>query len=148
MLYGILLVISLNKQVVKGSDKLRFKKILMPSIGFVFLGLGAIGVVLPIWPTTPFVLVSVACFSSSPRIKAKIMKIPFFNEHIENYNTRKGLSLKTILISLIWLWGMLIISMVLMRALWAFILLSVIGSAVTTHILFVSRPKNKGVKKE
>lgn len=127
---------------------MRFKKILAPGIGFVFLGLGAIGVVLPLWPTTPFVLVSVACFSSSPRIKAKIMKIPFFKEHIENYNTRKGLSLKTILISLIWLWGMLIISMLLIRTLWAFILLIIVGSAVTTHILFVSRPKNKEVRKE
>ena len=76
------------------------------------------------------------------------MKIPFFKEHIENYNTRKGLSLKTILISLIWLWGMLIISMLLIRTLWAFILLIIVGSAVTTHILFVSRPKNKEVRKE
>lgn len=127
---------------------MRFKKILAPGIGFVFLGLGAIGVVLPLWPTTPFVIVSVACFSSTPRIKAHIMKIPFFKEHIENYNTRKGLSLKTILISLIWLWGMLIISMLLIRTLWAFILLIIVGSAVTTHILFVSRPKNKEVRKE
>ncbi|NMA80035.1 MAG: DUF454 domain-containing protein [Clostridiales bacterium] len=127
---------------------MRFKKCLMPSIGFVFLGLGAIGVILPIWPTTPFVLVSVACFSSSPRIKAKIMKIPFFREHIENYNNRNGLSSKTLLISLIWLWGMLIISMSIIRELWAFILLSIVGSAVTTHILFVARPKDKGEKKE
>lgn len=125
---------------------MRFKKILAPGIGFVFLGLGAIGVVLPLWPTTPFVIVSVACFSSTPRIKAHIMKISFFKEHIENYDKRIGLSIKTVLISLTWLWGMLFISMIVMRTIWSFILLLIVGSAVTTHILFVAKAKNKKVE--
>lgn len=73
---------------------MKLKIIILTFLGFVFLFMAFIGLFLPIWPTTPFVLVSVGCFSSTPRIKNKIMKISFFKEHIENYECRKGLSKK------------------------------------------------------
>lgn len=111
-------------------------------LGFVFLGFGAIGLVLPIWPTTPFVLLSVACFSSTPRIRAKIMRIPFFRDHIENYEKRTGLPRRTVSISLVWLWAMLIISIAIIKTLWISILLIFIGIAVTTHILLMARARN------
>lgn len=75
---------------------MRVKIMLLTGLGFVFLGLGAIGVFLPVWPTTPFVLLSVACFSSSPRIKAWILRNKFFREHVENYENRTGLRKKTV----------------------------------------------------
>lgn len=108
-----------------------------------FLALGAIGLLLPVWPTTPFVLVSVACFSSSPHIKARIMKIHFFKEHIENYESRTGLSRKTVWKSLGWLWGMLLLSIVLLKNGWLSLLLFLIGAAVTTHILYIAKAKEK-----
>ncbi|NLY71369.1 MAG: DUF454 domain-containing protein [Clostridiales bacterium] len=121
---------------------MRLKVIVLTGLGFIFLGLGAIGLVLPIWPTTPFVLLSVACFSSTPRIKAQIMKIPFFREHIVNYEKRTGLTKRTVWISLAWLWGMLIISMVIIKTPWILALLLVVGIAVTTHILMMAKPNN------
>lgn len=121
---------------------MQLKTVLLTGLGFVFLGLGAIGLVLPVWPTTPFVLASVACFSSSPRIKARIMKLPFFREHIENYEHRTGLAPKTVRISLAWLWGMLLLSMALIQTAWISILLLLIGAAVTSHILWMARARN------
>lgn len=120
---------------------MRIKTILLTGLGFIFLGLGAIGLLLPVWPTTPFVLVSVACFSSTPHIKSKIMKISFFREHIENYEHRTGLSKKTLWISMVWLWSMLIISMIVMQTIWISLLLSFIGITVTIHILCIARAK-------
>lgn len=114
---------------------------MLTGLGFVFLGLGAIGILLPVWPTTPFVLVSVACFSSSPRIKTRIMKISFFKEHIENYEHRTGLSGKTFWISIVWLWTMLLLSMFLVGNLWTTLLLLFIGTAVTCHILCMSKAR-------
>lgn len=66
-------------------------------LGFIFLGIGAVGVFLPILPTASFVLVSETCFSGAPKIKARIMKISFFKEHTENYRLRGGLSKTTLL---------------------------------------------------
>ena len=119
------------------------KTIVLTGFGFLFLGFGAIGIILPVWPTTPFVLVSVACFSSAPRIKARIMKISFFREHIENYEHRKGLSPKTSWLSMLWLWGMLLMSIFLTRTAVSSILLSLVGIAVTFHIVCMAKGREK-----
>jgi hypothetical protein len=118
------------------------KTIVFTIVGFLFLGLAMIGLFLPILPTTPFVLVSVGCFSSAPRIRSWILKSVFFKEHIENYERRIGLSPKTVRISLGWLWGMLLLSMLLIQQVWSTIGLPLIGVAVTAHILCMSRTKN------
>ena len=128
---------------------MQLKTLLLTVLGFVFLGMGAIGVLLPVWPTTPFVLVSVACFLSTPRIKAKILKIPIFREHIENYEQRSGLSPKTVRNSLIWLWGTLFVSMVVIQKMWILALLFIVGVSVSLHILSIAKAKvNKGDETE
>ena len=120
------------------------KIILFTGLGFLFLALGPIGLFLPLLPTTPFVLLSAACFSGSPRFRSRIMKIGFFREHMENYSKRNGLSKKTTAISLFFLWGMLLPSMLLLRRGWAFALLSAVGVAVSVHILWMARKKGNG----
>jgi len=120
---------------------LRFKTFVLTGLGFSFLGLGAVGLLLPIWPTTPFVLVSFACFSSSPVIRERIMRIPFFKEYIENYSKGKGLTTQTVWISLTWLWIMLIISIFVIHTFWLTLLLVFIGSLVTFHILWISKER-------
>lgn len=122
---------------------MRIKTAVLTVLGFLFLGLGAVGLLVPVWPTTPFVLLSAACFSSTPRLKEGIMKIGFFREHIENYEKRCGLSRKTLVVSLIYLWGMLLLSMLLSGNTLIICLLLTIGVAVTIHILWVSKDRGK-----
>ena len=127
---------------------LQFRIILLTGFGFIFLALGAIGLLLPVWPTTPFVLLSAACFSCTPRLRAQIMKIPFFKEHIENYEHKTGLSRKTVIISLSYLWGMLLFSMLILKNVWIACLLLFIGTSVTIHILCIAKAKKKNEKNE
>lgn len=126
---------------------MNLKTILLTILGFIFLGMGTIGVLLPVWPTTPFVLLAIACFSGTPRIKSRILRVPFFKEHYENYETRKGLSRKTFWISMAWLWGMLLISMVMTQKITMTFFLSLIGVAVTIHIAWMSRSRVKEERK-
>ena len=120
---------------------IRIKIILLTWLGFLFLALGAVGVLLPLWPTTPFVLLSAACFTCAPHWQARLMKITFFKEHIENYKRRTGLSRKTVAISLGYLWGMLLLSALLLRQIWVWLLLAALGAAVTAHILMMAKAK-------
>lgn len=122
---------------------MQIKSFILTSLGFSFLGLGAVGLLLPIWPTTPFVLASFACFSASFKHRARILRISFFRAYIENYEHGKGLSKRTFWISLIWLWGMLVLSMIITRTLWLTLLLTFIGLAVTIHIIWVSKARKK-----
>ena len=122
---------------------MEIKSYVRTGIGFTLLGLGAIGLVLPVWPTTPFVLASFACFSSSPKIRTQILQVHFFREYIENYEKGKGLSAKTIRLSLLWLWSMLVGSMFIVKETWLTILLILIGISVSIHILWISRIKKE-----
>ena len=61
--------------------------------GFVFLGLGALGIVLPLLPTTPFVLLSAACFArSSERWHRWLLANETFGPMIRNWEDNRCIS--------------------------------------------------------
>lgn len=122
---------------------MNLKRVLLVGAGFLLLTMGAIGLVLPVWPTTPFVLAAAGCFVSTPNLHARVMKIPFVNEYIRNYADKKGLSRKTLAISLIFLWGMLLISAFHIRTVWIICCLALVGIAVTAHILSIAKPRKR-----
>lgn len=63
--------------------------------GFVFLAIGAIGVFIPILPTTPFILLSAACFyKSSERMHHWVTNNKLFGDYIRNYREGKGITLR------------------------------------------------------
>jgi uncharacterized membrane protein YbaN (DUF454 family) len=69
------------------------------------VGLGAIGIVFPILPTTPFLLAAAACFcKSSKRMYSWLMNNKWFGEYIKNYKEGRGLPLKTKITALVVLW--------------------------------------------
>ncbi len=122
---------------------MQFSKIIFALFGFLFLGLGAIGIFIPIWPTTPFVLLAVAFFSTSPNMKKLIMKNAFFREHIENFENKKGLSKRTFLISMGWLWGTLIISILIIQTKTMTILLAIVGLLVSIHLIIMAKGRKR-----
>ncbi|MGI6176627.1 MAG: YbaN family protein [Christensenellales bacterium] len=123
------------------------KSRLLIVLGFVLLAIGAAGIVLPVLPTTPFVLAAAACFSGSARLTAWLHKSRVFSDYITNYKERKGLQKRSVLISLTFLWVTLGVSVALIKALWAAIFLPCVGIAVTIHILYMARrPKGKAAK--
>lgn len=120
---------------------MRLKTILLTGAGLLLLALGAIGLFLPVLPTTPFVLASAYCLTCNPKLRARIMRIPFFREHLENYQSHRGLPRGIVVRSLGFLWGMLALSAFLLRSGWMALGLMAIGAAVTAHILWIAKPK-------
>jgi uncharacterized membrane protein YbaN (DUF454 family) len=111
------------------------KRIIMLFIGLIAISVGAIGIFLPILPTTPFVLLSAGCFSaSSPKLSSMIMRSKYFGSYIENYNHKTGVPRKIKYRGILFLWIGLIISMFLVKATAVIFILCVVGIGVTTHI--------------
>lgn len=111
-------------------------KVLMIGAGFLLLALGAVGVFVPVLPTTPFVLLAAACFgSASPKLYRWLARTRFFGPFIENYRQKNGVPARTKVFALFFLWPLLILSMFLTRKAWVIVLLTLVGAAVTAHIL-------------
>ena len=81
--------------------------------GSICLILGAIGIVLPILPTTPFLLASAACYyKSSSRMHQWLINNKWFGEYIRNYQEGRGIPKKTKITALIILWVTIGISVI------------------------------------
>ncbi|MFH1542643.1 MAG: YbaN family protein [bacterium] len=81
-------------------------RIFLIILGTFFVGLAFLGVVLPLLPTTPFLLLAAACYArSSDKFYNWLMTNRLFGEYIRNYRAGKGIPVKTkiLAISLLWL---------------------------------------------
>lgn len=86
------------------------KMLLLKIIGILFVGLAMLGVVLPILPTTPFLLVAAACFAkSSPQMQRRLLANKTFGPLIHDWQKyrsiprkAKRIALLTMILSLCW----------------------------------------------
>ena len=135
-----------NKSTEGESNKEERSRIINALIflgGTICLILGIIGIVLPILPTTPFLLVAAAAYAkSSKRFYKWLTNNRVLGSYITNYREGRGMPVKTKAITLSLFWITLLLTMfVFVPILWVQILLLIIGIAVSTHIIRI-KPKN------
>lgn len=114
----------------------------LAALGVFFVALGALGVLLPVLPTTPFLLLAAWCFArSSDRLHDWLHTNRLFGQYLRRYRSGKGIPqhAKIFSISLLWLTLAISIAWALPERPWLTALLVVIGIAVTAHISFIGR---------
>ncbi|MFH1347505.1 MAG: YbaN family protein [Candidatus Margulisiibacteriota bacterium] len=71
-------------------------RILLIIAGTFFVGLAFLGVVLPLLPTTPFLLLAAACYAkSSEKFYNWLLNNRWFGQYIKDYQAGRGIPLKT-----------------------------------------------------
>ena len=104
--------------------------------GTIFLSLGAVGIVLPGLPTTPFLLLALACYCrSSERMTRWMLNNKYFGKYIRRYKEGKGIPLKTKLFAITTLWITISISAILILNIWIALILFTVAIAVTIHLI-------------
>jgi uncharacterized membrane protein YbaN (DUF454 family) len=118
-----------------------FPKPLPVSIGILCVGLGSAGIVLPLVPTTPFLLLAAACFAkSSDRFYRWLLGHGHFGQVIKDYREKKGITKKTRAIALGLLWVSITLSAFTAISSWtARAVLFAVSAAVAVH-LFSLKP--------
>ncbi|MBP3710493.1 MAG: YbaN family protein [Treponema sp.] len=75
---------------------MKITKPLWIGIGFIALGLGALGVPLPVLPTTPFLLLAAFCFAKgSDRLNNWFRATKLYKRHLESFVQNRAMTLKT-----------------------------------------------------
>lgn len=76
-------------------------KIILIILGTIFVGIGTLGIFLPLLPTTPFLLLAAACYAkSSQKFYHWLLSNRWFGEYIRNWREGKGIPLKTKILSI------------------------------------------------
>ena len=123
------------------------KNYLLVFLGTVSLVLGIIGVVLPLLPTTPFLLLASFCYlRSSERMYNWLINHKIFGAYIYCYLTYKAISKKTKIGALIFLWSALIVSMFLVPFLHIRLFLTAVGIGVTIHLMTLKTLSHEEMK--
>lgn len=112
------------------------KKALLIISGFVSLGLGILGIVLPLLPTTPFLLLAAACFlKSSDRLYNWILNHRLFGKYLKNYYQHRAIPLKIKIIAISMIWLSIGSSVIFLVKFWpARVILLLIAILVSWHI--------------
>ena len=111
--------------------------------GTVCVIVGAIGVVVPVLPTTPFLLLAAACYTrGSPRLYSALLSNRLFGGYLRNYLEGRGMTLRAKIWTLCLLWiGIALAAALATDSLAIRMLLTAVLVGVTLHILMVGSPQ-------
>lgn len=92
------------------------KKIVLTTTGFLLIGVGTIGIFVPVLPTTIFFVAAAWLFHrSSPKYRVWLLNHKFFGPFVKDFVENKAMKKASKIKSLITLWVVLSISAYFMR---------------------------------
>jgi hypothetical protein len=114
-------------------------KILLTACGTLCVGLGTLGLFLPLLPTTPFLLLAAFCYArSSKRCHRWLMNNRWFGETLRRYREDRGLSRRHKAAALALLWPAIgYAAATVVAPVWGKVLLGAVALGVTVHLLTI-----------
>jgi hypothetical protein len=110
--------------------------------GTIFVGIGILGIFLPLLPTTVFFLMAAWCYArSSKKFYNWLHHNKYFGKYLKNYREGKGITLSGKISSITVLWCGIFYSLFAIQSLAIRLLLIAIAIGVTIHIVLI--PTNK-----
>ena len=134
----------MNAQLERKTTKI--KKAFFTVAGTFFVCLAAIGVVLPILPTTPFLLLAAACYiKGSERMNYWLNNNKLFGGYLRNYREGRGISAKGKIFTLCVLWATMLYAVIFLTNVLIYqVVMLVVPLGVTIHLVRIptySKPK-------
>ena len=120
-------------------------KILLFTVATLSLGLGILGVFIPLLPTTPFLLLAAFCYArSSERFYRWLINNRLLGTYLRNYTEGKGMPFRMKLIIILLLWVTIGISIAFGVHNTAIrVILFCIAAGVTFHVVRVGKGKRR-----
>lgn len=104
--------------------------------GTASLGAGIVGMLIPVWPTTCFLLLAAGCYGrSSDRAYSWMYSNRWFGDYLTGYRDHGAVPAKVKRGALLMLWAGILLSMALVSIGWVRLLLLGVAGAVTWHIV-------------
>ncbi len=129
----------LEKSNVKTEPRLLqgLKRALLFFVGTLCVILGVIGILFPVLPTTPFLLLAAICYArSSERFYHWLMNNRWCGKYIRNYREGRGIPVKQKIFTLVLLWLTIAFTTVLVVSQWwVRVILLGIAVGVTIHLM-------------
>jgi len=107
--------------------------------------LGAVGMFVPVLPTTPFLLLAAFCYArGSQRFHRWLLENRFFGAYIKNYRERRGMTLRSKVLTLTALWLTIgLTALYTVTAWWGRLLLLGVAVGVTAHLVRIKTCKTQ-----
>ncbi len=113
-------------------------------LGSFFVGIGVIGIFIPLLPTTPFLLLAAYCFNrGSDRMRNWFKSNKLISSYVNNYHKKKGIPVRAKMNSIFILWITIGISIYFVSNIYLRIILALVIVGVTTHLLRIPTLKDK-----
>ena len=113
-----------------------FSKVVLNILGTVFLFIGVLGVILPLLPATPFLLLASACYvRGSETLHNWLMNHRYLGPYITNIRDKRGMPRRAKIVTITILWASLLYSIYRVDPFWLDCTLIIVGIGVTTLIL-------------
>ena len=113
--------------------------------GFILVGIGVVGIFLPLLLTTIFLILASICFlKSSPKANEWLRNHKVLGGYIDNYQNKTGLTRKAKIANIITLWTSISLSAFLLtEELYIRLILLVIAIGVTIHLLMIKTKRQE-----